>query len=50
MAANNGMGYGSMPFSSYSNCGTVRESGLGAGIQYGGGLPLVPANVDSNSM
>ena len=50
MAANNGMGYGSMPFSSYSNCGTVRESGLGAGIQHGGGLPLVPANVDSNSM
>ena len=50
MAAKSGMGYGSMPFSSYSNCGTTRASGIGAGIQHGGGLPLVPANVDSNSM
>jgi len=50
MAATDGMGYGSMPFSSYTNCGTVRPSGLGAGIQYGGGTPLVPAGVDSNSM
>ena len=49
-AASDGMGYGSMPFSSYSNCGTARESGMGAGVQHGGGLSLVPANVDSNSM
>ena len=50
MAAKSGMGYGSMPFSSYTNCGTSRAASMGAGIQHGGALPLVPSDVNSNSM
>ena len=43
------MGYGRTPSSSYSNCGSVRPDGMGAGIQHGGNR-LVPADVGSSGM